>query len=448
MKMRHSGYNRKLSYVVMAFLSLSCFFASSLHAAAEGKEDGNPEKRSLDNIETFIADSLDGGRTDMMEKLLNLPNIEVGKGVTFRPKNDSYEMTIRFRMQNMFGLTFNRNMNLTSTDAQVKRLRLRFDGYIFSPKIVYSIQLGFSSYDTEVIPNGNMNLIRDAIVYYVPSPKWNIGFGQTKIKANRARVNSSSALQFVDRSIVNSEFGGDRDFGFFAEYNYGDFDSFALATKASVTLGEGRNFNTSDVDGFAYTGRLELYPFGRFHGNGELLEGDVYGEKSVKMMLAGAYTFNHNAKRVQGMKGSLLENGTKNLGSYYVDFILKYRGFAFVADYMGRHTPQPVTDAPADGPAQSEAFIYTGSGLNIQTSYLFNQKWEIALRNSTMFPSAQARPLVGYKTWNQSTIGVTRYLIGHSLKFQVDLSYNYRSEVTLAPDYDRWMVRFQVELGL
>ena len=76
----------------MAFLSLSCFFASSLHAAAEGKKDGNPEKRSLDDIETFIADSLDGGRTDMMEKLLNLPNIEVGKGVTFRPKNDSYEI--------------------------------------------------------------------------------------------------------------------------------------------------------------------------------------------------------------------------------------------------------------------------------------------------------------------------------------------------------------------
>lgn len=441
MKMRHSGYNRKLSYVVMAFLSLSCFFASSLHAAAEGKEDGNPEKRSLDNIETFIADSLDGGRTDMMEKLLNLPNIEVGKGVTFRPKNDSYEMTIRFRMQNMFGLTFNRNMNLTSTDAQVKRLRLRFDGYIFSPKIVYSIQLGFSSYDTEVIPNGNMNLIRDAIVYYVPSPKWNIGFGQTKVKANRARVNSSSALQFIDRSIVNSEFGGDRDFGFFAEYNYGGFDSFALATKASVTLGEGRNFNSSDVDGFAYTGRLELYPFGRFHNNGELLEGDVYGEKDVKMMIAGAYTFNHNAKRTQGMKGSVFSGPTKDIGSYYADFILKYKGFAFVADYMGRHASQPAID-------ESGEFVYTGCGLNVQTSYLFNGKWELALRNSTMFPDAEARPLVGYRTWNQSTIGVTRYLIGHSLKFQIDMSYNYRSDVTISPDYDRWMLRFQVELGL
>ena len=430
-----------------AALVIICIAMSAASLKTDAAEKRSPSEKAagLDNFQTFVEDSLDNGRTDIMERLLNLPNIEVGKGVTFRPKNNSYEMTLRFRMQNMIGLSFSRNMNLTSTDAQIKRLRLRFDGYIFSPKIVYSIQLGFSSYDTEPVPNGeggvNMNLIRDAIVYYVPSPKWNIGFGQTKIKANRARVNSSSALQFVDRSIVNSEFGGDRDFGFFAEYNYGDFDSFALAAKASVTLGEGRNFNTSDVDGFAYTGRLELYPFGRFHANGELLEGDVYGEQQVKMMLAGAYTFNNNAKRTQGMKGGLFTGDTKNIGSYYADFILKYKRFAFVTDYMGRHTPQPIID-------ESGEFVYTGNGLNIQTSYLFDGKWEVALRNSTMFPDAEARPFVGYRTWNQSTIGVTRYLIGHSLKFQLDLSYNHRSEVTVNPDYDRWMLRFQVELGL
>lgn len=440
-----AGKKRSLNLKALAIRCAAISAAAIFPAMVSATENKPANRTGLDDIQTYVADSLDGGRTDIMERLLNLPNIEVGKGVTFRPKNNSYEMTLRFRMQNMVGLSFNRNMGLTSTDAQVKRLRLRFDGYIFSPKIVYSIQLGFSSYDTEPVPNGegssNMNLIRDAIVYYVPSPKWNIGFGQTKIKANRARVNSSSALQFIDRSIVNSEFGGDRDFGFFAEYNYGGFDSFALATKASVTLGEGRNFNTSDVDGFAYTGRLELYPFGRFHNNGELLEGDVYGEKEVKMMIAGAYTFNHNAKRTQGMKGSVFSGPTKDIGSYYADFILKYSGFAFVADYMGRHASQPAID-------ESGEFVYTGCGLNVQTSYLFNGKWELALRNSTMFPDAEARPLVGYRTWNQSTIGVTRYLIGHSLKFQIDMSYNYRSDVTISPDYDRWMLRFQVELGL
>ncbi len=407
-------------------------------------QDGK-RKMSAEDFRTFVTDSLDGGKTDIMERLMNLPNIEVGKGVTFRPKNNSYEMTIRFRMQNMVGLSFNRNMTLTSTDAQVKRLRLRFDGYIFSPKIVYSIQLGFSSYDTEIIPNGNMNLIRDAIVYYVPGPSWNIGFGQTKIKGNRARVNSSSALQFIDRSIVNSEFGGDRDFGFFGEYNYGDFDSFALSAKGSVTLGEGRNFNTSSTAGFAYNGRLELYPLGRFHGNGELLEGDVVWEETPKIMLAGAYTFNDNALRTQGMKGSLLPS-PRDIGSYYFDFILKYRGFAFVTDFMGRHVPGQASGIIPSGDGAPN-FIYTGCGVNVQTSYLFDRKWEVALRNSTMLPDAGIQPLLGYASWNQSTIGVTRYLIRHSLKLQMDLSYNYRNKA-MSPDYDRWMLRFQVELGL
>ena len=211
----------------------------------------------------FVADSLESN-PEILEKLMNMPNIEVGKGVTFRPKNDSYELTLRFRMQNMVGLSFGDRLQLNQTDAQVKRLRLRFDGYLFSPQFVYSIQLGFTGYDAKTSPNGTTNIVRDAIVYYKPNSYWNFGFGQTKLKTNRARVNSSSALQFVDRSIVNSEFGGDRDFGFFGEYYYGDPGEFSLTALASVTLGEGRNWGSSDISGLAYTGRVEIFPFGRF----------------------------------------------------------------------------------------------------------------------------------------------------------------------------------------
>lgn len=409
--------------------ALSIAFAASAQTSAE-------------KIEAFLADSIDH-RQEILERLMNMPNIEVGKGITFRPKNNSYEMTLRFRMQNMAGLEFNDRFALTQAEAQVKRLRLRFDGYIFSPQFIYSIQLGFSSYDSEMIPNGNMNLIRDAIVYYVPNPSWNIGFGQTKVKANRARVNSSSALQFVDRSIVNSEFGGDRDFGFFGEYYYGEYDSFALAAKASVTLGEGRNWNTSDMaaGGLAYTGRLELYPLGRLHGKGEYIEGDIEYEETPKLMIGLAYTFNNKARRTQGWKGSILDGGeTRDIGSYYADLILKYRGFALAADYLGRYTAQPAV-------LQNGQYIYTGSGLNIQGSYLFDRKWELALRSSTMFPETEIQPLVGYSLWNQSTIGLTRYIIGHSLKVQLDISYNCLKDAISAPS-DRWGVRFQVELGL
>ena len=53
---------------------------------------------------------------------------------------------------------------------------------------------------------------------------------------------------------------------------------------------------------------------------------------------------------------------------------------------------------------------------------------------------------MGYKNYNQTTVAVTKYLIGHSLKVQADASYNHQSEALLP--YNRWEFRFQVELGL
>ena len=420
--------------------------ASPFAAAQETTLPKSPaQEASLLRRTAFgTADSL---RTDaatdagLLERLRNMPNLEVGRGITFRPKNDWFELTMRFRMQNLLALSFDEDFTLTKTDARVKRLRLRFDGYIYSPKLVYSVQLGFTGYDAETLPNGSTNIVRDAIVYYVPNAAWNIGFGQTKIKANRARINSSSALQFVDRSIVNSEFNLDRDFGLFGEYNPLRGEGFNLSAKASVTLGEGRNWGSSSGGGLAYTGRVELYPLGRFGAKGDLLEGDFDHEERVRILLAGAYSYNHKAARLSGQRGALMPDGaTRNIGSYFVDFILKYRGFAFYTDFMGRTSGDPLFDTDRN------AFIYDGCGLNVQTSYLFGSKWEVALRNSTLFPDAEVRPYAGYERWNQTSVAVTRYIIGHSLKVQADASYNHRSRS--AADYNRWEIRFQLELGL
>lgn len=378
----------------------------------------------------------------LLDQIRNMPNIEVGKGVTFQPKDKWYKLTMRFRMQNMVGMSFNDQFSLDKTEAQVKRLRLRFDGYIYSPKLTYSIQLGFTPYDSKPV-NGNMNIVRDAMVYYIPNATWNIGFGQTKIKANRARTNSSSALQFVDRSIVNSEFNIDRDFGFFGEYNTRLFNDFNIVARGSVTSGDGRNFQSAQKSGFAYTGRLELFPLGRFKALGDVFEGDYERESTPKILIAGGYSFNDRAKRVRGETGDLIAgNQSRNLSNYYFDFILKYRGFAFYTDWMGRvcNDPYIMVDDKID------QTIYTGNGVNVQTSYLFPSKWEIALRNSTLLPDNKVKSDVGYDYFNQSTIGVTRYILGHNLKIQADASFNYKKGMPKSM-YNPYEIRFQVELG-
>ena len=376
---------------------------------------------------------------ELMEQVRNMPFVEVGRGVSFTPKNKLFKMTIRFRMQNQLAMDFDDDFSLQETQAQVKRLRLRLDGYLYSPKLLYTIQLGFTPYDTKVQPNGNNNFVRDAMVCYRPSDTWNIGFGQTKIKANRARINSSSALQFVDRSIVNSEFNPDRDFGFFGEFYKALFADFNLAAKASVTLGEGRNWAVNKSKGFAYTGRLELFPLGRFKSLGEVAEGDFQREESVKFLLAGAFSYNDRTTRVHGQNGAELPSGLMcDLKQYYMDFILKYRGFAFCTDFMGRICDKPLYFG--------DLFTYAGKGVNAQASYIFRKNWEVALRNSTLLPDEKVRPMVGYSRFNQTTFAVTKYLIGHSLKVQADASYNHRAEALNA--YNRWQLRFVLEAGL
>lgn len=141
---------------------------------------------TVDNDSTTVRTS-DTDYADELEKIrMHMPDIEVGNGISFQPKNKSYKLTMRIRMQNLVDVDFNEKFEAQDIDARVKRLRLRFDGYIYTPKLTYLVQLGFSPYDMKTLPNGNNNIVRDAMIYYVPNSTWNIGFGQTKIRANRS----------------------------------------------------------------------------------------------------------------------------------------------------------------------------------------------------------------------------------------------------------------------
>ena len=379
---------------------------------------------------------------ELIEQLKNMPFIEVGKGVSFQARNKTFGMTMRARMQSLLEFDLDEDFHHTMTDAEVKRIRLNFEGYVLSPKLLYSIQLGFAPNDMKTAPNGNSNVVRNAILFYKPNSHWNFGVGQAKIKANRAHSTSSSALEFVDRSIVDGQFQLDRDFGFFAESYYTLAASFDVAAKASITMGEGRNWGkSSSQSGFAYTGRLELFPLGSFKGKGEAFEGDYEHEEHPKLMLGGAFSYNDKATRLNRQTGDFLPTGeTRSLKSYFADVVFKYRGFAFAADFMGRACSQPLF------PNEPETTIFVGKGVNVQASYMLPKHWSLALRNATLFADEKIRPAVGYNQFNQTTLGITKYLMGHNFKVQADASYNHRTEAIAG--YDRWQFRFVLEVGI
>ena len=52
----------------------------------------------------------------------------------------------------------------------MRRLRLRFDGFVGNLRFLYAIQLSFSPDDVgHIQEGGNINIIRDAVIFYRPN---------------------------------------------------------------------------------------------------------------------------------------------------------------------------------------------------------------------------------------------------------------------------------------
>src|SRR5690606_26840432 len=124
-------------------------------------------------------------------KIAALPYYSYGKGLGMTSADSLFQLNIRFRMQNRVTY-FNNEGEDNSYEAQIRRLRVRFDGYVGDPRFQYAIQLSFSPGDVGEVEEGkNLNIIRDAAITYKPDKNWSFLFGQTKLPGNRQRINSS-----------------------------------------------------------------------------------------------------------------------------------------------------------------------------------------------------------------------------------------------------------------
>jgi hypothetical protein len=375
-------------------------------------------------------------------KLAALPYYSYGKGVGITSPDSIFQLNIRFRMQNRASYIADENED-PAYEAMIRRLRLRFDGYVGNPKIIYVIQLSFSPDDVGVIENGrNLNIIRDAIVFYRPNKNWNIGFGQTKLPGNRQRVNSSGALQLTDRSINNARFNIDRDFGLQVYFLNEHKNTFSYNIKTAISTGEGRNWTQGPDNGLAYTGKLELFPLGAFDNNGTLFEGDIKRESSPKLLISGAYHFNEKARRTQGTLGNTLFE-SRDMTSLLLDAMFKYKGLAIQTSYMQRKSQNPITFNPNN--INQTQFVYIGNGFDTQFSYLFGNNYEIISRISHQKPFETIKNLTPQT--NQYTLGVTKYIWEHALKIQTEIT---RTDLNFVNNTSRenWYLRFQVEIGI
>ncbi len=371
-----------------------------------------------------------------------LPYYSYGSGLGWTTPDSTFRLNLRFRMQNRATYMENDSEN-AAIEASVRRLRLRFDGFVGDPRFLYAIQLSFAPGDVGTIQQGdNINIIRDAVMFYQPNNYWSLGFGQTKLPGNRQRVNSSGALQLTDRSINNARFSIDRDFGFFAYHLNENTDRFSYNIKTAMSTGNGRNWTQNPDASPAYTGRLELFPLGAFQNNGMLFEGDLVREETPKLLLGGTLHYNPGVQRERGQLGSELFE-RRDLTSVFLDGMLKYNGWAFQTAFMKRSTDDPVTINPAD--ADQFRYVFAGNGLDFQMSYVFPVNLELIGRYSIQTPVREVRHR--HPKLDQYSVGLTQYIWEHAMKFQAELTFN-RNEFLDGNKANDWYLRFQIEIGI
>ncbi|NHM06928.1 porin [Flavobacterium sp. CYK-4] len=387
--------------------------------------------------------TIEQSKNDNDVKLSTLPYYSFGKGIGITSPDSLFQFNIRFRMQNRATYLKNDDEN-GAYDGQIRRLRLRFDGYVGNPKFLYVIQLSFAPGDVGEVKEGeNINIIRDAVMFYRPNKHWNISFGQTKLPGNRQRVNSSGGLQLTDRTINNAKFTIDRDFGF-QVHNMNEWkDKFSYNLKGAVSTGEGRNVTGKSDDGVALTGKIELLPFGAFAKDGTYFEGDIIREQKPKLLLSGAFQQNNHGRRTQGQLGNdLFEQRT--MKSVLLDAMFKYNGFAAMASYMSRSTTEnAITINPLD--TTESNYVFVGNGFDYQLSYNLRSNYEIIGRYSTQNVGEDIRSIA--PNTREFSFGVTKYIWEHSFKLQTEVNFDklkYHNGTTK----NNWYLRFQVEIGI
>lgn len=342
-----------------------------------------------------------------------------GDGINIHAQDSTFHTTIGVRFQTLFTGTRQFETSSWEENLQIRRCRLKFDGYVLNPNIVYKFEFGISNNDIRsgaIEESGQAsNIILDAVVKWKFHRNWELWAGQTKLPGNRERVISSQKMQFVDRSMANAMFTLDRDLGI-QLHHFFSINRMILKQSFALSKGEGRNIITPNhQSGRQYTGRLEVLPFGMFTHKGDYFGSDLAREKRPKLSLGMSLDFNDNATRSRGNLGEFIRDPATSENYLSTDFqtaildgVFKYRGLSVSSEYFYR-----------DAVERIEGFGY-GQGLFGGLGYMFTTRFELAGRYTQIRPISAMSSI---RKTEEYTLGASLYIHDHNFKVQSDLSY-------------------------
>ncbi len=314
-------------------------------------------------------------------------------------------------------------------DFLVRRSRFKFDGWAVHPSIVYKMEFGLSNNDmsgANAFTKNSPRYILDAVIKWKFAPGFELWAGQTKLPGNVERVISSANLQLVDRSLLNNTFNIDRDLGIQLRHTTKLGGQFISKEKFAISQGEGRNIATGNEGGLQYTGRVELFPLGSFTKKGEYMGSSTVREEKLKIMAAYTYDFNRDASKTRSNMGDymFLTDGSlyqTNITTQFIDLVLKYEGFSLMAEYADRSATNPIA-VELNG-TETGDIVTVGSAINMAVGYFISEKTEVAGR----YTALNYADVTGTSPVTMYTLGLNKFVVGHKLKVQSDISYSTKN---------------------
>jgi hypothetical protein len=148
-------------------------------------------------------------------------------------------------------------------------------------------------------------------------------------------------------------------------------------------------------------------------------------------MLGFTYNFNEDAVRERGFAGDYMIRNDETKTIYgtdqttiFIDAMYKHNGFSFMGEYAKRTADDEVAknengDIIFDNDGVPKYIVLTGNALNLQAGYLFDNNYEIAARFTTL----EFEAVTEKEPTKQYTLGLNKFVVGHKLKIQSDISY-------------------------
>ena len=352
-----------------------------------------------------------------------------GKGLlNIQAKDSTFSMNISARMQFLTSSIWSESddsFGSPESNFLVRRARLKFKGFAYSPKLTYKLELGLSNRDISGANQFTSNAPRYILDAYV---RWNfyknftLQAGQGKLPGNIERVISSGDLAMVDRSILNSKFNIDRDLGVQLRHHFKLSENFIVKEIFAISQGEGRNITAGNLGGHQYTGRIEVLPFGNFKSKGDYRGADLEREQTPKLLIGVVYDLNNDAVKSRSNQGSYLETTDgfykTDINTLFFDTHFKYRGFSIMAEYADRDADDPVAKNSDD--SLTGDVVNIGNATNFQMGYVMPSNLSVTGRYTNInFDSI----VTSNNKITQYTLGLSKYVAKHKLKVQTDITY-------------------------